>query len=90
MGPLLRQRQFRAHITKYFHGRATKRYLKNLIVGIRDDQDVWRAQLDEISSVLIKYYQDLFSSFGPSALRGAICCKEAETSHSINSQHREA
>lgn len=27
--------------TKYFHSRATKRYRRNLIVGIRDDQDRW-------------------------------------------------
>lgn len=27
--------------TKYFHSRATKRYRRNLMVGIRDDQDRW-------------------------------------------------
>ena len=29
---------------------------------IRDDQDVWRVQPEEISLVLINYYQNIFSS----------------------------
>ena len=30
--------------TKYLHSRATKRYRRNLIVDIRDDQDRWHDQ----------------------------------------------
>lgn len=57
--------------TKNFHSRATKQYRKKLIGGIRDDQAVWRVQSKEVSVVLIKYYQDLFSSSRPNGL-GAV------------------
>ena len=31
-------------------------------MGIRDEQDAWREQLEEIAIVIINYYKDLFSS----------------------------
>ena len=60
--------------TKYFHSRATKWYRRNLIVGIRDDQDRWHDQLDDIASFLIKYYQDLFSSTRQQVLSNVLEC----------------
>ena len=48
--------------TKYFHSRATKRLRKNKIGGIRDEQDVWRVQLEEASAIIVNYYRKLFSS----------------------------
>lgn len=45
--------------TKYFHDCATKRYRKNLIKGIRDEDGVWRVQQEEIGSVLVNYYKSL-------------------------------
>ena len=48
--------------TKYFHSCATKRYSKNLIVGIRDEHDTWRVQSEEIAIVMLNYYKNLFSS----------------------------
>ena len=48
--------------TKYFHSCATKRFRKNQIVKIRDEQHVWRYHLEEISLVVTNYYDDLFHS----------------------------
>ena len=48
--------------TKYFHSRATKRFKRNHIGGIRDEHGVWRLQPDEVSEVIIDHYRDLFSS----------------------------
>lgn len=36
-----------------------------MISGIQDGMDVWKNQPDEIASVLVSYYQDLFTSLNP-------------------------
>ena len=51
--------------TRYFHSRATKRFRKNQIRGIRDEMDVWRTEPDEIAIVLTGYYQNLFTTSSP-------------------------
>ena len=50
---------------RYFHSRATKRFRKNHIRGIRDKMDVWRTEPDEIATVLTGYYQNLFTTSSP-------------------------
>ena len=50
---------------KYFHSRATKRFRKNQIQGIRDEMDVWKTEPDEIGTVLTSYYQNLFTTSSP-------------------------
>ena len=47
--------------TKFFHSKATTRHRKNIIKGIFDESNSWHDQQDEISGVLLKYYQELFS-----------------------------
>ena len=47
--------------TKYFHSCATRRYRKNVIEGIRDEDDRWRDQPTDISIVLVNYYKNLFT-----------------------------
>ena len=48
--------------TKYFHSCAARRYRKNMIEGIRDEEDRWRNQPNDISIVLVNYYKNLFTS----------------------------
>lgn len=43
-----------------------------MIVGIRDDQGAWRAQPDEVASVLTKYYQELFTITRPDVFIGVL------------------
>ncbi|XP_075636858.1 uncharacterized protein LOC142609117 [Castanea sativa] len=42
--------------TKYFHSRATKRFRKNQIRGIRDEMDDCKTEPGEIAAVLTGYY----------------------------------
>ena len=51
--------------TKFFHCRATKRFKKNLIRGIMDEDNNWRVEPSEIAAHLINYYQELFTSSNP-------------------------
>ena len=48
--------------TKYFHSRATRRFRRNKVEGIRDKEGNWRDQQHDISVVLVDYFKDLFSS----------------------------
>ena len=48
--------------TRYFHSRATKKHRENLIVGIRDASQSWLDNLEKIAPVLLKHYEELFSS----------------------------
>jgi len=50
--------------TKYFHSYAIKRYRKNLIGGVRDDEGICKVHLEEIAPVFVDYYKTLFSSSG--------------------------
>ena len=51
--------------TRFFHGSTTKRKRKNLIKGMRDDNEVWQANEEVFSSLLNEYYAGLFSSSNP-------------------------
>ena len=48
--------------TKYFHSRATTRFRRNKVEGIRDEEGNWQDQQHDISVVLVDYFKDLFSS----------------------------
>ena len=48
--------------TKYFHSRATRRFRRNKVEGIRDKEGNWRDQQHDIVVVLVDYFKDLFSS----------------------------
>ena len=50
--------------SKYFHSCAMKRYRKNLIEGMRDEEGSWKTNSEEVAEVLVSYYQSLFTSTG--------------------------
>ena len=60
--------------TKYFHSSATKRYIKNLIEGVRDKDGVWRALPKDITTVLINYYKSFFSSSNQTMSQAILEC----------------
>lgn len=50
--------------SKYFHSCDAKRYWKNLIEGLRDGEASWKTNQENISEILVSYYQARFSSSG--------------------------
>ena len=48
--------------TTFFHSKATKRFRKNLIRGIRDGNGAWVTNQDDIGNVMESYYKELFLS----------------------------
>ena len=51
--------------TAFFHNKTTKRFRKNLIRGIRDRNEAWLTDQEEIGHVMESYYKDLFSTSNP-------------------------
>ena len=48
--------------SKYFHSRATQRYKRNKIEGIRNARGPWCLDPKEVAKELLDFYSDLFSS----------------------------
>lgn len=69
---------------KYFHSCATKRCSKNLIVCIRDEQDTWRVQSEEIATVMLSYYKDLFLSSKPANSTNVLPCVPSVITDEMN------
>ena len=53
--------------TKYFHCRANQRNLRNLILGLEDEANSWVENKTEMSCVVERYFQDIFTSSNPSS-----------------------
>ena len=48
--------------SKYFHSRATQRHRKNSILKIQNSSRQWFTNSDDIATVVLGYYLNLFSS----------------------------
>ncbi|XP_075660413.1 uncharacterized protein LOC142630317 [Castanea sativa] len=48
--------------TTFFHSKATKRFRKNLIRGIKNARGEWVTKHEEMGLELLNYYEELFSS----------------------------
>ena len=53
--------------TKYFHYRANQRNCQNLILGLEDEASSWVENETEMSCVVERYFQDIFTSSNPSS-----------------------
>ena len=51
--------------TRYFHSRASQRYKRNRILGLRNDQNNWCTSKHQIQSIATSFFQDLFSTCSP-------------------------
>ena len=52
--------------TKFFHNKASHRYKRNRIEELKNEAGVVCTDEEEISKILIDYYQNLFTSASPS------------------------
>ena len=52
--------------TNFFHSQASHRFWKNVILGINEQQGVWKEEPNDIAGVLINFYQGHFTTSNPS------------------------
>ncbi|XP_075644932.1 uncharacterized protein LOC142615901 [Castanea sativa] len=48
--------------TKFFHSKASQRWRRNMIHGVRDQQNIWVDEVDDIANMAMDYFENLFSS----------------------------
>ncbi|KAL5762021.1 hypothetical protein ACOSP7_018285 [Xanthoceras sorbifolium] len=52
--------------TRFFHAKASQRRRKSKILGLMDNNRLWKTKIDDLESVIIGYFGRLFSSSSPS------------------------
>ena len=52
--------------TSFFHAKASARQKKNFIEGILDENEVWQEDEEKVADVMVKYYEELFTTCQPS------------------------
>jgi hypothetical protein len=70
--------------TNFFHTRATHRQRRNSIVGLRDFDGEWQTDPDQVQSILISYFQNIFLSSNPSSIDTVLQCIPILISDSMN------
>ena len=71
--------------SKYFHCCATKRFRKNTMEGIRDEEGVWRTTQEEVGEVMVDYYKSLFTSIEGSVPASMLECVPTVIDEEMNS-----
>ncbi|KAH9769616.1 reverse transcriptase domain-containing protein [Citrus sinensis] len=52
--------------TKFFHAKASARKRKNKIMGLEDEDGVWKEEAEEVERLLCDYFANIFSTTNPS------------------------
>jgi len=72
--------------TKFFHSKATKRFRRNSIFGIKVTNWRWLDQIMDIGEFFIQYYSELFSSSAPHQVQEALQNIPQIETESVNSK----
>lgn len=51
--------------TRYFYGKASQRFRRNRILGLRNESNVWCTKDSQIKAIASQYYRTLFSTTHP-------------------------
>ena len=51
--------------TRFFHSKATQRRWRNYIKGLYDEEGQWCTHLSRMVDIVVKFYQQLFTSSEP-------------------------
>ncbi|KAH9715856.1 putative reverse transcriptase/RNA-dependent DNA polymerase [Citrus sinensis] len=52
--------------TKFFHAKASARKRKNKIMGLEDEDGLWKEEAEEVERLLCDYFANIFSTTNPS------------------------
>nr|POF09668.1 hypothetical protein CFP56_10846 [Quercus suber] len=53
------------HNTRYFHNRASHRYKRNRIHGLKNNYNEWCTLDSQIAKIVVRFYESLFTSSQP-------------------------
>uniref|UniRef100_A0A2N9HDU2 Reverse transcriptase domain-containing protein n=1 Tax=Fagus sylvatica TaxID=28930 RepID=A0A2N9HDU2_FAGSY len=58
--------------TRYFHGRASQRRRRNKILGLKDEDGVWREDKVEVAGLIMQYFDNIFRTSLPENIEEAV------------------
>ncbi|KAL5748136.1 hypothetical protein ACOSQ2_025433 [Xanthoceras sorbifolium] len=72
--------------TRFFHSKATQRRRRNRILCLMGDDGRWRDKVEEIETVIMDFYRDLFSSGveDPDSMEEVLSCVKGSVSEEMN------
>ncbi|KAM0955247.1 hypothetical protein EV1_023409 [Malus domestica] len=70
--------------TKFFHAQTMKRRRYNQIRGVEDADGIWREDQNEVASIAVGYFSNLFKSGQPCQLEHIVNCVEPRVSLTDN------
>ena len=76
--------QARDRNTRFFHFRASSRYMKNLIEGLVDDNDIWQDDIEQVDKNVKNSYLNLFTTSHSSELTKLLDAIEPKVSQAMN------
>ena len=71
--------------TRFFHECASQRKKTNTVHGLRDTNDIWQTDSEVIESIVVEYFQNLFSSSNPTAINEVTQLVDARVTPEMNS-----
>ena len=72
--------------TNYFHNKASHRYRRNQISGLRNNANVWCSEVSQIKEIVVEYYNSLFTSSNPSDMNEILDAIRPSVSAEMNIQ----
>ena len=72
--------------TNYFHSKASHRYRRNQISGLRNNANVWCSEVSQIKEIAVEYYNYLFTSSNPSDMNEILDAIRPSVSADMNIQ----
>ena len=72
--------------TRYFHSKASQRFRRNRILGLRNESNVWCSKDSQIKEIATHYYRTLFSTSHPTELDTVLEVVQPLVSQEMNDQ----
>ena len=80
------QKKNRDSNSKFFHNKATQRFRKNSILGIKDKIGNWQEQSEVIGDIIVEYFEDLFTTSNSAIEEGSLSFIPKLVTDEINEQ----
>lgn len=72
--------------TSYFHNKASHRYQRNRISGLRNNANAWCTEESQIKEIVVDYYNALFSSTRPCEFEEILDAVHPSVTDEMNAQ----
>ena len=72
--------------TRYFHNRASHRYKRNRIKGLKNSYNEWCTTNSQVAEIVISFYESLFTSLHPTDMQKVLEAVEPKVTANMNQE----